>query len=271
MKIEGKVAIVAGAGLGIGEGIVYCLAKEGADVAVVDINRGAATNVADKVKASGRKALVVEANLLDSKDVKRIVQETLDALGKIDILVNVIGGHSRSMRARMEMGFVNEQDVEWDENYELNLKSQIMMCRAVAPHFIEQKSGKIINIASQAGKRIGMRVGSYGTMKAALIHFTKSLAMELAEHNINVNAICPGELFTPLRDGLSAKFAQLHPEAEKMTEREFFEKFALPRMPLGREQTPEDIGLSVVFLASEDGRNITGQALNVDGGETPYN
>ncbi len=139
------------------------------------------------------------------------------------------------------------------------------MCRAVVPHFLKQKSGKIVNIASIAGKRIPTRVIAYGTVKVDVIHFTKTLAMELAEHNINVNCICLGLLYTPFWErGLAAQLIRLT-EAKGMEPRDYFLKW-VSTVPLKREQTPEDIGRAVAFLASEDAKNITGQSLNVDGG-----
>ena len=270
MKLEGKVAIVTGGGAGIGKGIVHCLAEEGADVAVVDMNRDTARKVADEVKALGRKSLAIEADVTDSKQIARLVQETIDTFGKIDILVNNVGGYGKIQRARTKMGFINIEDAEWDESYELNFKSHVMMSRAVAPYFIKQKSGKIVDIVSGGGSGggwLGGRVGAYGTMKTADIHFTKSLAVELAEHNINVNCISPGNVFTPLVErGISEKMKS-DLKAKGMTHKEYFTKWAAAnRAPLKRPQTPEDIGDAVVFLVSEDAKNITGVLLFVDGG-----
>ena len=107
------------------------------------------------------------------------------------------------------MGFINEEDAEWDETYELNLKTHISMSRVVAPYFIKQKSGKIVNIASEAGKRIGTSVTAYGTIKSNVIHFTKSLAGELGEHNINVKCVCPGVVYTRLWEALASHLADL--------------------------------------------------------------
>ncbi len=253
MKLEGKVAIVTGGGAGIGQGIVHCLAEEGAEVAVVDMNRDTANKVADEVKALGRKSLAIEADVTNSKQIDRLVQETIGTFGKIDILANNVGGYGKITRARTKMGFINIEEEEWDENYELNLKSHIRMSRAVAPYFIKQKSGKIVNIVSGNGTRLGGRVGAYETMKIADIHFTRSLAMELAEHNINVNCVYPGNVWTPLMERRGAS-------------REDFYKKIASQTPLGRPQTPEDIGRAVVFLASEDAKQITGHVLNVSGG-----
>lgn len=273
MKLEGKVAIVTGGGQGIGQGIINCLAEEGADVAIVDINGDSAGKVAEEVEALGRKSLAIETDLTDSKQVKQAVQDIIDTFGKIDILVNNVGGLGKVLLSRTKMGFVNEADAEWDETYELNLKSHIMMCREVVPHLIKQKSGKIVNIASEAGKRIGMNVTAYGTIKGGVIYFTKSLAGELGEHNINVNCVCPGVVYTPFWKALASHILDIRyaPETKGMTPEDFFLKVIVePHTPLKRPQTPEDIGRAVVFLVSEDAKNITGQALSVDGGRIRY-
>ena len=266
MKLEGKVAIVTGGGVGIGRGIVHCLAEEGADVAVVDINRDTAREVAGEVKAAGCESLAIEADLTDNKKVTQAVQDIINTFGKIDILVNNAGGMGKILLARTSLKFVDVKEAEWDENYELNLKTQVLMSRAVAPYFIKQKSGKIVNISSVAGKSNRSQHMAYSAAKASVIHFTRILAAELAEHNINVNCICPGVIYTPLWEKIAAQFTRLLPEAKGMTPREYFDKFNVPRVPLKRGQTVEDIGYAVVFLVSEDARNITGQSLNVDGG-----
>ena len=269
MKLEGKVAIVTGAGRGIGRGIALCLTEEGADLAVVDIIADNTRKVADEVKALGRKSLAIEADLTDNKKVTQAVQETIDTFGKIDILVNNVGGLGKTLLARTSLEFPSQKEAEWDENYELNLKTHVLMSRAVVPYFMKQKGGKIINIASIAGKSNYHRHMAYSAAKAADISFTRVLAMELAEHNINVNCICPGIIYTSFHEAFGAQFTRLLPEAKGMTPREYFLGF-INKVPLGREQTAEDIGRAAVFLASEDARNITGQALNVDGGRIMY-
>ena len=253
MKLEGKVAIVTGGGQGIGQGIVHCLAEEGADVAVVDMNRGTARKVADEVKALGRKSLAIEADVTDSKQIARLVQETIDTFGKIDILVNVVGPWGDIGQVKASLIFLDMTEEEWDVNYELTFKTQVFMSQAVAPYFIKQKSGKIINIGSvNSNNRIGTRVGANSTMKMAALHFTKELAAELAGDNINVNTVVPGNVFTP--------------RVERNTLKESFEKRLASLTPLKRSQTPEDIGRAVAFLASEGAKQITGQTLLVDGG-----
>ncbi len=266
MKLEGKVAIVTGGGQGLGQGIVRCLAEEGADVVIPDIKEDAANKTALEVRSLGRKALPLIVDLTDSEQVSKMVQDTLDAFGKIDILVNNVGGSTRASLERASLKFIDSKDFECDQMYMLNFKIHVMVSRAVIPHFIKQRSGKILNISSIAGKGASTSHPYYGSMKAGILSLTKTLARELGEYNINVNAICPGLIYTPNN---WAQFAAHHVEildwAKGMTPREYFLK-VVSNAPLKREQTPEDIGRAVVFLVSEDARNITGQSLNVDGG-----
>jgi len=266
MKLEGKVAIVTGAGRGIGQGIAHCLAREGADVVVNARHREAIEKVAGEVRALGRKSLAVVADVTDSKQVKQLVQKVIDSFGKIDILVNNAGGSTKASLARTSVEFAEQKEAVWDEDYELNLKSQVLMCQAVVPYFQKQKSGKIINVASIAGKIGTHQFMAYGAAKAGVINLTRSLALVLGKDNINVNCVCPGLIYTTGNWAVFAEqFTQIIPEAREMTAREYFLKW-VSQVPLGREQTAEDIGYAVVFFASEDAKNITGQSLNVDGG-----
>ena len=279
MKLEGKVAVVTGGGAGIGEGIVHCLAEESADVVVIDISASTANDAATRVKAMGRRSLAVVANATDSKQAGQALQKILDTFGRVDILVNNVGGESRFYYEKPGQQYSEEE--EWDDTVRLNLKATMIMSHAVAPLFVKQGSGKIVNIASIAGRApsgSGARSGgvasfspmmSYGVAKAGVIQFTRMLAVQLAGSNVNVNCICPGVLYTPLYERSFPRRLQATPEAAGMTPKEYFDKYVVSRVPLGREQTPEDIGRAVVFLVSEDARNITGQSINVDGGMVP--
>ena len=260
MKLEGKVAIVTGGGQGIGRGIVQCLAEEGADVVINALHVESATEAAEAVRALGRRSLAVAADARKSEDAARVVQETIDTFGKVDILVNNVGGGSVPISL-----FIDQEGPEWDRTFELNLKTQVGMCRAVLPHFVKQKSGKIVNISSVGGKRAMPRNTCYGATKAGVIYFTRALATEVAEHNINVNCVCPGGVFTPTYAKLIEESIMPGVGAEGMTARDFFAR-GVSRMPLKRELAPEDIGHAVVFLVSEEARNITGVSLDVDGG-----
>lgn len=303
MKLKDKIAIVAGGAQGIGEGIVRCLAAEGADIAVVDVNRDAASRIVEEVRDMGRRALPVTADLTEENQVNKAVGDIVDFFGRIDILVNNVGGVSAEMSQRVEEHAASFQEIVgiptymrfspdiWDRYYQLNLKSHVMLSNAVTPYFIKQKSGKIVNISSVSGRLADPDHIPYSAMKAGDISLTWSLARGLAPYNINVNCICPGFIYTPLWErgadnslkevrGIVRKFRDkgeklprplarfTDVDLESMTSREFWLKFIVrPNNPLGREQTPEDIGRAVVFFVSDDARNVTGQVLNVDGGQ----
>jgi len=283
MKLEGKVAIVAGGGQGIGEGIVRCLAEDGADVAVVDYDGANARQVAETVKSIGRKGLGVYADCADGDLVTKAVQEVMGNFGKIDILVNNVGGHSAAPARTEPPAFVDRTEKEWQGFYEQNLKSHILMSRAVIPYFKEQKSGKIVNISSVSGRFPDYDKPPYTVFKTAVISLTWVLARELAEFNINVNCVCPGVVFTPLwRRGVVAILGRLRqvkqaeidgteiPERyRKFLELENLdtitpEDFWQIMMPV--HQTPEDMGKAVAFFVSENAKNITGQTICVDNG-----
>jgi NAD(P)-dependent dehydrogenase (short-subunit alcohol dehydrogenase family) len=238
MRLAGKVAIVTGGGSGIGRGIVMAMAREGADVAIPDIQAGNAEKVADEVKALGRKVFAMKTDVTSTVDVTAMVDRAREVFGRIDILVNNAG-----MAAPPGMPFTNNTEADWDRAFAVNTKSVFLTCKAIAPYFIERKAGRIVNIASIAGPLSALTMPPYSVAKQGVITFTRIVAKELAPHGITVNAICPGVLWTA-----------------------FWEKLAAHIVPMRCEQTPDDIGNAAVFLASDDARYITGQALNVDGG-----
>lgn len=295
MKLKDQVALIAGGGEGIGEGITLCLAEEGADVAVVDIKAEQAQKVAEKAETLGRKTLAIPADLTDDNQAQKIVQTTVDFFGRIDILINNVGGVSAETlmlmgKNRASLGnenlpeFMYFNGEVWDRYYKLNLKSHVMLSQAVTPYFIKQRSGKIVNISSVSGRVPEPGHMPYGSMKAGDISLTWSLARALAPYNIRVNCICPGFVYTPLWDrGATARHNMFREarakgqelpqgvdgDIENLTPRELWLKYiVLPSTPLGREQTAEDMGRAAVFLVSEDAKNITGQTLHVDGGMT---
>jgi len=301
MKLEGKVAVVAGGGQGIGEGIVRCLAEEGADVAVVDISRDTATKVADEVKLMERRSLAVVADLTDDSQVNRSIEEAVHFFGKIDILVNSVGGVSEEMAQTMQeyvasLGdeslppYMRYSSEVWDRFYQLNLKTHVMMSHAATPHFIKQRSGSIVNISSIAGRMGDPTQMPYAAFKAGDISITWSLARALAPYNVRANCVCPGLVYTPLwARGATSMFEAVRNakaqgqemparfrgraaedmDVEGMTPYDFWMKYiVVPGTPLGRDQSVEDMGRAVVFFVSDDAKNITGQVLHVDGGIT---
>ncbi|MBN2074233.1 MAG: SDR family oxidoreductase [Dehalococcoidales bacterium] len=283
MKLEGKIAAVTGGGAGIGEGIVKCLAEEGADVVVIDISKENAEKVSADVKTMGRRSTAIIANVTEKDQADHALQQILDTFGRIDVLVNNVGGESKYYYE--EPGEDYSEEKEWDDTIRLNLRATMLMTRAVSPLFVNQKSGKIVNISSIGGRPMaggpppggGMSgreaalspMTSYGVAKAGVIQFSRLMALQLAPYNVNVNCVCPGVLYTPLYERSAPRRIQSTPGAEGLSYREYFDKYVASRVPLGREQTPEDIGRAVVFLSSEEARNITGQSINVDGGSTP--
>ncbi len=261
MRLAGKVAIVTGGAMGIGRGIVLCLAKEGADIAVADLQAEAAAKVADEVKALGRKTLAMKTDVTKPTDFEALFERVKKDLGQIDILVNNAGVSSKP-----GLPFTNNTAEDWDRVYDVNVKSIFFASKAIAPYFIERKAGRIINIASIAGPMNSPSMPPYSVSKMGVITFTKIVAKELAAHHVTVNAVCPGILWTAFWQELAETLARTNPQFAGMTPRQVFENRVQAVIPLKREQTPEDIGWAVAFLASDEARNITGQALHVDGG-----
>jgi NAD(P)-dependent dehydrogenase (short-subunit alcohol dehydrogenase family) len=190
-----------------------------------------------------------------------VVGSARSTFGRLDILVNNAG-----VASRPGMPFTNNTEADWDHVFAVNVKSIFLLTKALAPHFMERRQGRIINIASIAGPIAAVTMPPYSVSKMGVITFTRILAKELAPYNVTVNAICPGVLWTDFWQGLAAHIAETNPAFKGMTPRQVFDKRVKDLIPMGREQTPEDIGWAAVFLASDQARNITGQALNVDGG-----
>jgi len=261
MRLAGKVAVVTGGGSGIGRGIVLAMAQEGADIAIPDIQVINADKVAAEVKSLGRKTLAMKCDVTSSADVKAMTDRVRETFGKIDIVVNNAG-----MAAPPGLPFTNNTEEDWDKTFAVNTKSVFIVSKAVAAHMIERKAGRIINIASIAGPIAAPTMPPYSVAKMGVITLTKIVARELAPHGVTVNAICPGVLYTDFWQKLAAYIADTNPAFKGMTPRQVFDKRVSDLVPLKREQTPEDIGWAAVFLASDHARNITGQALNVNGG-----
>jgi len=268
MRLEDKVVIVAGAGPGIGEGTVKVLATEGADIAVVDINEAEAKRIAEDVKKAGRKAIAIKADLTDEGECQKVVKTTLDSLGKINGLANIAGGLGSIHLSKDSHAFLDLTAAEWDQIFKLNLMTCVFMCKAVSPYFMERKEGKIVNTASVCATLYAEQQMAYCCSKAAVQHFSKSLAKTLAPYNINVNILNPGVVYTPNFHVKSmAQQRRLHPELfEGKTDKEYMESMVVPRTPMRRFQTVEDMGHMVAFLLSDEVKNITGQTNYVDGG-----
>jgi len=262
MDVSGKVALVTGGGRGIGEGIVGVLAKNGADIAVSDINLGNAKDIADKVSEMGRKSIAVGADVTDQSSVDGMVQETLERFKRIDILINNAG----VIGASGYEGQVGETDEDWDLTYEVNVRGTARVTETVIPHMRDRRYGKIVNIASIAARQGTPASAAYGASKAGVLNFTQTMAIRLASFNINVNAICPGMLWTPMWRRIAIRYGQMGTYGDDMSDEDVFNAAVKQRIPLGRPQTTEDVGNAVAFLASDYAENITGQSLNISGG-----
>jgi NAD(P)-dependent dehydrogenase (short-subunit alcohol dehydrogenase family) len=257
--------MVTGGGAGIGRAIVLAMAREGADIVIADLRLEAAEAVAREAQDLGRKAVAIRVDVAQEGEVRRAIADGIRQFGHIDILVNNAG-----VTPGLGLPFTRQEEADWDKVFDINVKSVFFACKAIAPHFMQRRSGKIINIASIAGPLSSQTMPSYSVSKMGVITFTRIVAKELAASNVNVNAICPGLLWTDMWKNIGEVIRETNPAYRELTPRQMFEKRVEEWIPLKREQTPEDIGFAAVFLASEEARNITGQALNVDGGSVMH-
>jgi NAD(P)-dependent dehydrogenase (short-subunit alcohol dehydrogenase family) len=243
MQLGGKVAIITGAAQGIGRAIALLFAQEGADIVIPDINLKGAESVAEEVRNLGKKAFAAEVDVTNSAVVNDLVKTTIKQFGKIDILINNAG-------IALLKRFWEYSDSEWDETMRVHVNGCFYFSRAVVPHMIERgQGGKIINISSPSGLRGNISRGPYGAAKGAIATFTKIMAVELARYKINVNAIAPGPILTPM--------------VEKAWE---VAKDWLNYIPLKRFGKPEEIAEATLFLSSSKADFVTGHIFAVDGG-----
>jgi NAD(P)-dependent dehydrogenase (short-subunit alcohol dehydrogenase family) len=264
--LKEKVALVTGGARGIGFGISRCLAAEGGSVVVADMDEPGAQEGARALRSQGAEALGLHLDVREETSVEEAIRAALAHYRRLDILVNNAGVLGGSV---LGAPLTDLSVKEWDQAYEVNVRGTFLVCRALLPHLKARRQGKIINISSRAGRNGRETLPHYGSTKAAIINFTMALAKEMAPYNVNVNAVCPGLIWSPMWEELGRLYAEKFEEFEGMTPRQVFDHF-VSRQPLRREQTPEDVGWAVVFLASEDARNITGQSLLVDGGAVMF-
>lgn len=253
-RFKDKVVLVTGGGSGIGRASVLKFAKEGAELAIVDINVETAQEVVLDVKALGRKAIAIRADVSRSKDCARMIETIMEHFGKLNVQFNNagIGGGNQPL---MDLSVK-----DWDRLIAVNLRGVFLCCKHGMPALIKSGGGAIVNMASSmAGWDALFGGGAYMASKEAVTGITRNLALEAAAHGIRVNAVCPGIIQTELSSSQSG--------AGDDTVTAFFERFK-KRIPLRRVGQPEDVAAAVLFLASDDARHITGTTLLIDGGQT---
>ncbi len=267
MSFAGKVALVAGGANGIGRATVRALAGVGASVAIADVDRPRLEELADSLAGQGHRALPIYCDLTDAASVRALVEATLEAFGRIDILVNCIGGSGQSPFYKTPEGlqqrwFEEIPEAEWEFTFKLNLTAPFLCCKYVVPIMKRQGDGRIINFSSIAGE-VGRRdstyaYAAYAAAKAGVTGFTRHLANELGPFGITVNCIAPGSV---LNERMAARYASDPAWSDQEG------RLTKQLVPLGRKAQPEEIAAAVVFLASDDARFITGVTLDVNGGK----
>ena len=267
-QLDGMVAIVTGGARGIGAGIASCLACEGARVAILDLDGEQAAGAA---RGLGRGAIGFACDVALEQDAARGVDRVVSELGRLDIVVNNAGAGRGPLPADAEIrfggGIAAVAQQSWDETMAQNLRTTFVVTKAAVPH-LRERGGAIVNISSIAGITASPSLAAYAAAKAGVISFTRSMALELAPDDIRVNAICPGFLWTRAWEGMATAMVRTNPALAGRSPRDVFDGAVAQAVPLGREQTPEDIGNLAAFLASPLARNITGQYIAVDGGIT---
>ena len=255
MTLADRVAIVTGAGHGIGKATALALAQAGAHVVAVDIDPTAIETTGAAITALGRRSLALATDVGDLGGIDHMARRVADTFGHIDVLVNNAGVTRRAY-------IMDLTEDDWERIMRVNGKGVFFCLQRVAREMIPRRSGVIINIASIAGKGYaGTSNAIYAASKGGVIALTRIAALQLARHNINVNAICPGTTVTALSEGnLKSRAGEEGVTLEEMARRRN------AGIPLGRPNDPEDVAALAVFLASSGARNITGQSFNVDGG-----
>jgi 3-oxoacyl-[acyl-carrier protein] reductase len=243
MRLKGKKAIVTGGGQGIGRGIALKMAREGADVVIAEMNPDTGTQTTREIAALGREALFISVDVANPQQVQGLLKQVLDAWGRVDVLVNNAGFDRPDTLLKVK-------GEDWDAVLGVHMKGAMNCIQAVAPHMIENRYGKIVNMSSVWGKTGAISEITYSSAKAGIIGLTKSAARELGRHQINVNVILPGLILTPT--------------IAKMPEK--YQNMIIEETPLKRIGQPEEVANVVAFLASDEASFITGAIVEVSGG-----
>ena len=246
LSLEGKKAIITGAAKGIGKSIAIVFAQLGAESTLVDVDQTGLEETVGEIRNQGQKAYPVVADITDIKSIEKLVEESIDKMGRIDILVNNAGIALTNPAEK-----VTEE--QWDKTMAVNLKAVFFLSQYVGRHMIQRRYGKIVNIASQTGIVAAEEHAAYAASKAGVVGLTKVLALEWGKYNINVNAVAPTVIMTPM--------------GKKVWSGEKGEKF-LQKIPLGRFGEPEDVAHLVAFLSSDLANMMTGATVMIDGGYT---
>ena len=256
------MAVVTGGATGIGRAIALKLADKGAAVMIADVNAEAAEVTATEIEEISGRSATYTTDVTDVETCQELAAATIGSLGPADILVNNAG--IAGAPGWQERSYSTEED--WKRTYQVNVIGMSNVTSAYRSQMTERRAGRIVNIASIAGREGRPSIPHYSASKAAVISLTQATALELARFNITVNAICPGLLWTAMSEQVGDRYALDNPAYKGMSAREVFDTLIEERIPMKKEQTPEDVADTVAFFVSDDAKNITGQALNVDGG-----
>jgi meso-butanediol dehydrogenase/(S,S)-butanediol dehydrogenase/diacetyl reductase len=254
-----KTAVVTGSARGIGRGIALELAARGSNVVIADMDEESAREVVAEIKAGGTRSYYCETDVTQQWLTDDMVEAALEEYGQLDVLVNNAGVGGSSGFTTRKTPLVED----WQATFDVNVYGIVKGTQSVEKYMVDRGYGKIVNISSISG-RPGF--ASYAASKAAAINVSQAWAFRLAPHGINVNTVCPGLIWTPLWQDIAKWRKSTDEQNAGLTPRQIFQQTVTDSVPLGREQTPDDIGNAVAFLASDRARSITGQALNVDGG-----
>ena len=264
MNVSDKIAIITGSGRGLGKAIALKLAEFGANIVVCDIDIDGANAVAEEIKTLGNDAIAIKLDVTNKESINNLLKISMSKFKKVYILVNnagVLAAPGWETRDRPD-------EVDWDFIYSVNVKGVAFTSEIISSEMKQNRSGSIVNISSVAGRLATLTSIPYGVSKAGIINLTQAHALELAPYNINVNAVCPGMIWTDMWNRIATQWLHTPNKISQGAndQQEVFKKAIQARTPLGREHTPEDIANAVTFLASDAAINITGQALNVNGG-----